>query len=556
LPADAPMGICPACLASAGFGIITNEVQAEKRPFQPPTPEELAVHFPQLEVLGLLGCGGMGAVYKARQKRLDRVVALKILPRGIGTGPGFAERFEREARALAKLHHPRIVTLYEFGEADGLYYFLMEFVDGLTLRQLLSGRRLAPAEALAIVPKICDALQFAHDAGIVHRDIKPENILLGKDGEVKIADFGVAKIVADAGAAEPGSTGSAPAPSAQTEVDGVIGTPAYMAPEQMTHPGEVDHRADIYALGVVLYQMLTGELPAKRVEPPSNKVRIDVRLDEVVLRALEKDPNLRYQRAGEVKTAVEEVTNANASAGAAANEALPAAEPVPPDVLTRDFSLDIGSCLRRGWELVRSDFWPLVGITALGVALFGAIGAAGSGTEDSRGNRDSSPMAWIFYLLIKGPLVAGLQLYFLHKIRGRRATIETAFSGFRSQRYLHLFLAGFVTTTLNSIGYFFLVLPGIYLTIAWTFTLALVIDKQLHFWSAMELSRKVVTRHWWMFFIFALVLTLLKFAGLLAFLVGLFLTLPVAVAALMYAYEDVFSSGKENSTPAREVSGE
>src|SRR5215212_843607 len=208
LPADAPMGICPDCLLSAGLGSVTNDAHAEKlRAFQPPSPNELAPRFPQLEILELLGRGGMGAVYKARQKRLDRVVALKILPPGIGDGPAFAERFEREARALAKLHHPRIVTLYEFGEADGLYYFLMEFVDGVTLRQLLAGRRISPAEALAIVPKICDALQFAHDAGIVHRDIKPENILLNKTGEVKIADFGVAKIVAGPSGEEAAASG-------------------------------------------------------------------------------------------------------------------------------------------------------------------------------------------------------------------------------------------------------------------------------------------------------------------------------------------------------------
>ncbi|MCA1659667.1 MAG: serine/threonine protein kinase, partial [Verrucomicrobiaceae bacterium] len=314
LPPDAPMGICPDCLLSAGFGTVTNDIETEKRrAFQPPRPEELAKHFPQLEILELLGRGGMGAVYKARQKRLDRVVALKILPPGIGDRAAFAERFEREAKALAKLHHPRIVTLYEFGEADGLYYFLMEFVDGVTLRQLLSGGRLAPAEALAIVPKICEALQFAHDSGIVHRDIKPENILLNKEGEVKIADFGVAKIVAGPAGEARGRTGTVSVEGAQTEAGAVIGTPAYMAPEQITHPGEVDHRADIYALGVVLYQMLTGELPAKRIEPPSNKVRIDVRLDEVVLRALAQEPSRRYQQASVMGTRVEEIAESPAA---------------------------------------------------------------------------------------------------------------------------------------------------------------------------------------------------------------------------------------------------
>lgn len=169
---------------------------ANPQRFVPPALEELAAKFPQLEILEFVGQGGMGAVYKARQKQLDRCVALKVLPPQTAAGPGFAERFTREARALAKLNHPHIVTLYEFGQADGLFYFLMEFVDGVNLRQLLHEGRLAPKEALAIVPQICEALQYAHERGIVHRDIKPENILLNKEGQVKIADFGVAKLAA------------------------------------------------------------------------------------------------------------------------------------------------------------------------------------------------------------------------------------------------------------------------------------------------------------------------------------------------------------------------
>jgi serine/threonine protein kinase len=148
--------------------------------------EELAPKFPQLELLDFIGQGGMGAVYRARQKELDRIVALKILPPDIGNDPAFAERFMREARALAKLNHPGIVTIHEFGRTDGLFFFLMEFVDGVSLRQLLANARISPREALAIVPQICDALQFAHDQGIIHRDIKPENILLDRRGRVKV----------------------------------------------------------------------------------------------------------------------------------------------------------------------------------------------------------------------------------------------------------------------------------------------------------------------------------------------------------------------------------
>jgi len=187
LPADAPAGLCPRCLLQRGMGSDTSGTTASYSDFTPPAVAELAALFPQLEILELIGVGGMGAVYKARQPGLDRLVALKILP--MRDDPAFAERFTREARTLAKLNHPGIVTVYDFGQTGGLYYFVMEFVDGVNLRQAERANQLKPAEALAIVPQICTALQFAHDAGIVHRDIKPENILLDKHGRVKIADF-------------------------------------------------------------------------------------------------------------------------------------------------------------------------------------------------------------------------------------------------------------------------------------------------------------------------------------------------------------------------------
>ncbi|MCX6630483.1 MAG: serine/threonine-protein kinase, partial [Candidatus Solibacter sp.] len=205
----------------------------------------------------------------------------------------------------------------------------MEFVDGMSLRHLLEVERISAREALAIVPQICDALQYAHDHGIVHRDIKPENILLDRRGRVKVADFGLAKLVGqdaltptlshpmgEGGASAPGA--STPPPAALTDAGKVMGTPQYMAPEQREHPTEVDHRADIYSLGVVFYQMLTGELPAKPIQPPSRKVQVDVRLDEVVLRALEKNPELRFQQVSEVKTALETIATTGSAAAPAA----------------------------------------------------------------------------------------------------------------------------------------------------------------------------------------------------------------------------------------------
>jgi serine/threonine protein kinase len=269
----------------------------------PLPPEEIARHFPQLEILEFLGRGGMGVVYKARQKSLNRSVALKLLaPERVGDAR-FAERFTREAQALAALSHPNIVTIYDFGRAGGFYYLLMEFVDGANLRQLLRARKFTPEEALAIVPPLCDALQFAHDRGIVHRDIKPENLLLDKTGRVKVADFGIAKMLgAISGVpdgAEPRSTGNM--------TENAVGTPGYSAPEQKADPRHVDSRADIYSLGVVFYELLTGELPGKIIEAPSKKVQIDVRLDEVVLRALENKPELRFQQVSEVKTCMENI---------------------------------------------------------------------------------------------------------------------------------------------------------------------------------------------------------------------------------------------------------
>ena len=465
----------------------------------------------------------MGAVYQARQRGLDRIVALKILPPQTAGGPGFIERFNREARALARLNHPNIVAVYEFGQVNGLPFFVMEFVDGLNLRQLEQAGKLSAREALQIVPQICEALQFAHDEGIVHRDIKPENILLDKKGRVKIADFGIAKILSN----EPDV--------AITQTGGTVGTPHYMAPEQMEKPTTVDHRADIFSLGVVFYEMLTGELPLGKFGPPSSrKIEVDVRLDDVVLRALEKDPERRYQHASQVKTAMDTI------AGSA-----PPPPPAPTDaaklsaeILARDYDLDIRSCLRRAWALMKRDFWPLFGVTALIIVLVALVGSLGQAVSP-RAEEGPSFGASLLFLLLYGPLMGGLSLYYLRHIRGEPANIEVAFCGF-SHRFLHLFLAGLVTWLLTGLGFACLILPGIYLIVAWWFTLTLVADKQIDFWTAMELSRKVVTRHWWKLFGLFLVVLFLYVVGLLCCGFGIFLTAPFALIATMYAYEDIF----------------
>jgi tRNA A-37 threonylcarbamoyl transferase component Bud32 len=320
LPSGSLDGLCPKCLLAAGLESRDDENRSEGSGSAVPTtphsgifvplePAELAAYFPQLEILELLGHGGMGAVYKARQPRLDRVVALKIIRPESADTPAFAERFNREAKTLARLSHPQIVAVYDFGEVNipdaaasgqprAVYYFIMEYVDGANLRQLMSAGELTPEQALAIVPQICEALQFAHNEGVVHRDIKPENILLDKRGRVKIADFGLAKLAAHT-----------PEEFTLTGTHQVMGTPRYMAPEQMEGSHAVDHRADIYSLGVVFYEMLTGEVPMGHFEPPSKKVEIDVRLDEVVLRSLAREPERRYQHASDVKTDVESIAH-------------------------------------------------------------------------------------------------------------------------------------------------------------------------------------------------------------------------------------------------------
>ena len=323
IPDGSPAGLCPKCLLKGGMptGPDARPTLAFVESYAAPPVEDVRKLFPHLAVERLIGQGGMGAVYLARQPALDRPVALKLIRRR-ADDPTFVERFAREARTMAKLAHPNVVAVHESGEAGGLPYLVMEYVSGPTLRDAMKSRALSPAAALAVVRQVCDALEFAHRQGVVHRDIKPENILLsGVRGQgsgdsedrtlppapcplspgsaatvpcVKITDFGLAKVID---------------PNAQslTGTWQAMGTPHYMAPEQWEKPAAVDHRADIYALGVVLYELLTGELPLGRFDPPSRKIEVDVRVDEVVLRALEKEPGRRYQHAREVGTDLDHI---------------------------------------------------------------------------------------------------------------------------------------------------------------------------------------------------------------------------------------------------------
>jgi predicted Ser/Thr protein kinase len=448
------------------------------KPYAAPEVSVLAGSFPELEILELLGQGGMGAVYKARQRGLDRVVALKILPPEAGHDPSFSERFTREARTLARLHHQNIVTLFEFGQREGLCYLIMEYVDGLSLRQLIRAGKLQPQEALKIVPQICDALQFAHDEGVVHRDIKPENILLDKRGRVKIADFGIAKML-----------GRKAADFTLTGPWQVVGTMHYMAPEQMDDPLHVDHRADIYSLGVVFYEMLTGELPRGRFLPPSQKVQIDVRLDEVVLHALEVQPDRRYQHASEVKTDVESISAtrekpepAFVGAGtaqrtvAASNEVPSGGAWAPQSASTAPFfrseTLDLDRCFRDAIAIYKKNLLFLV----LAAFLYEVLS--------------------IFSLLILcGPLSAGICLMTIRAMRRKDKTIElgdmfVVFSR-RFGRFIGLF---FLTMPAILVATLCCLFPGLLLSTLWLFPFYVMVDADVGVFQALQTSQTIVTR--------------------------------------------------------------
>ena len=279
---------CPRCLLRMGIDEPT--IAQELQRFDLPTPQQLDTAIPRLNVIDLIAHGGMGAVYRARQTELDRIVAVKVLPAELSRNQIFAERFAQEARTLASLNHPNIVTIHDSGIANGWCYIVMEHGEGITLRDAISQNAISPEHALELVPELCDALKAAHRQGIVHRDIKPENILLSRDGFAKIADFGIAKLLSNAGESEFNA-----------------GTRRYMAPEQIFGNSDIDHRADIYSLGVVFYELLTGKVPGENFVPPSETAEIDQRLDLVIRKTLERRPELRYQDVREIAEELEKL---------------------------------------------------------------------------------------------------------------------------------------------------------------------------------------------------------------------------------------------------------
>ncbi len=238
----------------------------------------------------LLGVGGMGTVYRATQLSLGRSVAIKVLPDAVKDDPQFLARFHREAEILASLSHRNIVSVFDRGEWEGRYFIIMEYIEGESVRQMLRRGRVEPDTACRIASALLEALDYAHDHDVIHRDVKPENVLIGNDGAVKVADFGLSRVIG-ADEAEPRLT--------RTRM--VMGTYEYMAPELREGTRDADPRCDVYATAVLFYEMLTGELPIGRFPMASEKVAgLDGRIDRILDLGLKKERESRYQHASEM----------------------------------------------------------------------------------------------------------------------------------------------------------------------------------------------------------------------------------------------------------------
>ena len=309
-------------------------------------PGERLLHF---EVVRELGRGGMGVVYEARDTKLRRRVALKVLPSAVAGDPERRERFLREARAAAAVTHPNLVVVFEIGESEARLFIAMEFVEGESLRAHLARHAagLPPDEAVRIASAIAAGLARAHRAGVVHRDLKPENVMIAPDG-VKLLDFGIAKALepVDAAAAHAEHATVTGSGAALTHEGAMIGTPGYMAPEQVSGKAS-DRRADVFALGVVLYELLTGRAPFGGATPMERAVAtlrdepalpsslatgIPRSLDSLVTRCLAKRADERFDDAGELFAALDglDAGEVQSPAARATPERAPAADPLAP----------------------------------------------------------------------------------------------------------------------------------------------------------------------------------------------------------------------------------
>src|SRR6185295_17209701 len=324
--------------------------------------------FGSYQVISVLGVGGMGEVYLARDERLGRNLALKLLPKRFTWDTDRVRRFEQEARAASALNHPNIITIYDIGELAGTYFIATEYVEGLTLRQLIDRGPLRAKDTIGICSQVADALDAAHEAGLVHRDIKPENVIVRPDGYVKVLDFGLVKLT-ERGLFEKESGSSDPH---RTSPGTVLGTVAYMSPEQASGI-EVDNRSDLFSLGVLMYELLTGVVPFKGDSPvstlaaiihgqpeplPGRNADANPEMERIVNRALEKDRDLRYQTASDLRSELKrlqrEFDSASIQSGAGASGAKavkPSARVVTKPVLAFAAAVLVLAALSVVWRL-------------------------------------------------------------------------------------------------------------------------------------------------------------------------------------------------------------
>jgi serine/threonine protein kinase len=275
------------------LGLLDGVLGGRSADWEPPSAQSLEPYFPGYSHFSYIDRGGMGAVYSAVQTSLQRKVAIKILPPELVDDEGFMERFQQEAHMLARLQHPHIVAVYDFGiTQSGHHFIVMEYVEGVSLLEIIRKEKPSATRALNITAQVCEALSYAHERGIIHRDIKPSNILIDERGLVRVADFGLAKNSLLQG------------PTTAQHTKGFLGTAGYVAPEQRQKGVTPDHKADIFSLGVTLYEMLTGQLPLGVFNPPSKECGTPTHVDKIIRKALMQNPGDRYQSALEMRTAV------------------------------------------------------------------------------------------------------------------------------------------------------------------------------------------------------------------------------------------------------------